>query len=141
MARQYSSTVILTVISSIVLLCVTSIIIRRRIRIIRITMIIKCRGRYRTPTATNTDLLVTSHNGRRPSSNIKKSHTSDAARALYMPLKQLIHHLAWWIGVDQAAWIPCLELSPTWFLKNNCTGNISQNNNCNKTIITMIVKQ
>ena len=56
-------------------------------------MIIKCSGRYRTPTATNTELLVTSHNGRRPLSNIKKSPTSDAARALYMPLKRLINHL------------------------------------------------
>ena len=43
------------------------------------------RGRYRTPTATNTELLVTLRNGRRPLSNIKKNPTSDAARALYMP--------------------------------------------------------
>ena len=56
-------------------------------------MIIKCRARYRTPTATNTEFLVTKHNGRMPLSNIKKSSTSDAARALYMPLKRLIHHL------------------------------------------------
>ena len=53
----------------------------------------KCKGSYRTPTATNTELLVTLHNGRRLLSNIKKSPTSDAARALYMPLKRLIHHL------------------------------------------------
>ena len=46
----------------------------------------KCRDRYRTPTATNIELLVTLHNGRRPLSNIKKSPASDAARALYMPL-------------------------------------------------------
>ena len=52
-----------------------------------ITIIIKCRGRYRTPTATNTELLVILHNGRRSLSNIEKSPTSDAARALYMPLK------------------------------------------------------
>ena len=71
--------------------------------IIKITIIIKCRGRYRTPTATNTELLVTLHNGRRPLSNIKKSPASDAARALYMPLKRLIYHLTWWIGVDHAA--------------------------------------
>ena len=31
--------------------------------IIIISIIIKCRGRYRTPTATNTELLVTLHNG------------------------------------------------------------------------------
>ena len=58
-----------------------------------ITIIIKCRGRYRAPTATNTELLVTLHNGRRPLSNIKKSPTADAVRALEMPLKRLIHHL------------------------------------------------
>ena len=56
-----------------------------------ITIIIKCRGRYRTPTAANTEHTV--HNGQRPFSNIKKSPASDAARALYMPLKRLIHHL------------------------------------------------
>ena len=54
---------------------------------------IKCTGRYRTPTATNTELLVTLHNGRRPLNDIKKSLASDAARALYMPLKRFIHHL------------------------------------------------
>ena len=35
-------------------------------------MIIKKRGRYRTPTTTNTELLVTLYNGRKPLSNIKK---------------------------------------------------------------------
>ena len=57
------------------------------------TLIIKCRGRYRTPTTTNTELLVALHNGRRALSNIEKSSASDAPRALYMPLKWLIHHL------------------------------------------------
>ena len=61
--------------------------------IIIITIIIKCRDRYRTLTATNTELLVTLHNDRKPFSNIKKSTPSDAMRALYMPLKRLIHHL------------------------------------------------
>ena len=32
--------------------------------IILTTIIPKCRGRYRTPTTTNTELLVTLHNGR-----------------------------------------------------------------------------
>ena len=32
---------------------------------ILITMTIKYRGRYRTPTTTNTELLVTLHNGRK----------------------------------------------------------------------------
>ena len=111
-----------------------------------ITIIIKCRGRYRTPTATNTELLVTLHNGRRPLSNIKKSFPSDAVRVLYVLLKRLIQNLTWWIGVEHAPWVPCLELSPTWFLKNNCNGNINQNNNCNnknhnndsRTIIVVI---
>ena len=58
-----------------------------------ITIIIKYRGRYSSPAATNTELLVTLHNGRRPLSNIKKSPASDTARALYIPLKRLIHHL------------------------------------------------
>ena len=58
-----------------------------------ITTIIKRRGRYRTPSMTNMELLETLHNGQKPLSNIKKSFPSDAARALYMPLKRLIHHL------------------------------------------------
>ena len=39
--------------------------------------------------------------------------------------------------VDNAAWIPCLELSPTWFLKNMHNGNINKhnfNNNSNNVI-------
>ena len=58
-----------------------------------VTMITKHRGRYRTPTTTNTELLVTLHNDRIPLSNIKKSSPSDAGRALCTPLKRLIHHL------------------------------------------------
>ena len=118
------------------------------IRII-ITIIIKSRGRYRTPTTTNMELLVTLHNGRKYLTNIKKRYVTDAARALYMPLKRFTHHLKWGIVIDHAAWIPCLELCPTWFLKNNCNGNINQNNNYNnnynhhnsdsKTILTIAI--
>ena len=66
-----------TVISSIVLECVSSIIIIIIIIMIIIIIIIiviiiiiiiiitmiKCRGRYRKSTITNTELLVTLHNG------------------------------------------------------------------------------
>ena len=58
-----------------------------------ITIIIKCKGRYRTPATTNTELLVTLHNGRKPLNNIKRRSPSDAVRVSYTPLKQLIHHL------------------------------------------------
>ena len=58
-----------------------------------IALIIKCRGRYKTPTRTKTELLVTLYNDPKPLTNTKKSSTSDAVRALYTPLKQLIHHL------------------------------------------------
>ena len=58
-----------------------------------ITMIIKYRGRYRTPTTTNTELLVTLHNGQKLLSNIKKRSPSDAVTALYTSLKMIIHHL------------------------------------------------
>ena len=63
------------------------------ITIMIITMIIKYRGRYRTPTTTNTELLVTLHNGQKLLSNIKKSSPSDAVAALYTILKRIIHHL------------------------------------------------
>ena len=109
-----------------ILLKIIIIIIIIIVILIIIITIIKCRGRYRTPTATNTELLVMLHNDRKPLSNSKKSSPSDGASASYMPLKRLMHHLTWWIGVDHAPWIPCMELSPTWFLKNNCNGNINQ---------------
>ena len=64
------------------------------ITIIIITMIIKYRGRYRTPTTTNTVLAPCDiNNGRRPLSNIKKSSISHAVTALYTLLKRLIHLL------------------------------------------------
>ena len=50
-----------------------------------ITIIIKCRCRYRMPTTNDTELLVISHNGRKPLSNIKKCSPSEAVRALYTP--------------------------------------------------------
>ena len=58
-----------------------------------ITIIINCGGRYKTHTTTNTELLVALHNGQKLLSNIKKCSPSDAVRALYTPLKRLIHHL------------------------------------------------
>ena len=59
--------------------------------ITRIAIIIKWRGRHRTPTTTNTELLVTLHHGRKPLSNIKKSSPSDAESDT--SLKRLIHNL------------------------------------------------
>ena len=112
---------------TIKVIIITIIIITTIIR----TIIITCRSRYRTPTTPNTKLLLTLQNGLKPLSNIKKSSPSDAVRVVYTPLKRLIHHLRWWIGIDHAAWIPCLELSPTWFLKNNCNGNNNQHSNNN----------
>ena len=102
-----------------------------KVIVIIIITIIKCRGRYRTPTTTSKELLVALHNGEKPLINIKKSWPLEAVRVLYMPLKRLIHHLKGWIRVDYAAWIPYLELSPTWFLKNKSKGNINQHNNNN----------
>ena len=114
--------IIKTIIMIILIIKVKVIVITTII----ITIIIKCRGR-----ATNTEPLVTLYNGKGPLSNIKKSSLSDDVRVLYTPLKRLINHLKWWMGVDHTVWIPCLELYPTWFLKNNCNGNINQHNNNN----------
>ena len=52
-------------------------VIIKIIATIIITMIIKCRGRYKTPTTTNAGLLVTLYNCRKPLTNIKKSSISD----------------------------------------------------------------
>ena len=79
------------------------IIIIEIIIIIVITIITKCRGRYKTPTATNAELLVALYNGRKPLTNIKKSSIPDAVRVLYTALKQLIHHLTCRIGIHHAA--------------------------------------
>ena len=58
---------------------------------IKLIIIMKCRGRYRTPITTNTEFLVTLHNGQKPLNSIKKA--PPPSDALYMPLKWLIHHL------------------------------------------------
>ena len=52
------------------------------IKVIIIAIIIKCRGRYRTPTTTYTKFLVTLHNGRKSLSSIKKSSASDDVRVI-----------------------------------------------------------
>ena len=109
------------------------LIIKVIIIIIIVITIIKCRGRYKTPTATNTELLVTLYNGRKPLTNIKKSSIPDAVRVLYTALKRLIHHLTCRIGIHHAAWMSCLEPSPTWFLKNTCNDVNQHNNNYNNT--------
>ena len=57
---------------------------------IKLIIIMKCRGRYRTPITTNTELLVTLHNGQKPLNSIKKAPpptVSPPSDALYMPLK------------------------------------------------------
>ena len=118
------------IIMVIIMIIIIIIIIRIIIIKVRITIIIKCRARYRTPTATNTELLVTLHNGWKFLSNIKKNSHSDAARALYMPLKQLVHHLTWWIGVEFLAW----NSPPLDFSRITVTVILIK-----KTIITMII--
>ena len=60
--------IIIVMIIIIIIIMITKIII-----IIKITKIIKCKSIYRTPTTTNTELLVTLHNDGKPLSNIKKS--------------------------------------------------------------------
>ena len=86
-----------------VIIIIIIIIIIEIIIIIVITIITKCRGRYKTPTATNAELLVALYNGRKPLTNIKKSSILDAVRILYTALKQLIHHLTCQIGIHHAA--------------------------------------
>ena len=66
------------------------------------------------------------------------SSISGVAWVLSSPLNWLVHHLTWWIEVGNAAWIPCLELFPTWFLWNTSNGNIHKricnNGNSNNVI-------
>ena len=52
----------------------------------------KCRDRFRNPTTNNTALLVT-YNDLKPLTDIANTSISDAVWVLYVPLKQLIHHL------------------------------------------------
>ena len=94
--------VIIKIIAMVLIIKVIIIIIIKII-IIVITIITKCRGRYKTPTATNTELLEALYNGRKPLTNIKKSSIPDAVRVLYTALKQLIHHLTCQIGIHHAA--------------------------------------
>ena len=98
--------------------------------IMMMMMMIKWRNTCRALTAPNTELSVTYNSPK--AANITKISTSDAAWVLYVPLKRLIHHLTWWIGVEHATWIPCLELSPIWFLKNTHNCNINKHN-CNNS--------
>ena len=121
----------LLLIKILIIIEIIKIILAIKVIVMIIIKIIKCRDRFRIPTTINKELLVTLHNGQKPVNNIKKSSPSVAVRALHTPLKRLIHNLTWWIGVDHATWIPCLEFSPTWFLKNNCSGNINQHSNFN----------
>ena len=67
-----------------------------------LTIIRKCRGKYRTPTTTNTKLLMTLHNGRNTLNNIKKSPLTDAVRVLDTTHKPFIHHLTF--RNDQSCW-------------------------------------
>ena len=111
---------------------ITTIIVLIIITIIIIIIMIKWRKTCRTLTAPNTKLSVTYNSPK--AANVIKSSTLKAAWVLYALLKQLIHHLTWWIGVDHAAWITFLEPSPTWFLNNTPNGNINKdycNNNSN----------
>ena len=61
--------IVMIILILIIIMMITKIIII----IIKITKIIKCKSIYRTPTTTNTELLVTLHNDGKPLSNIKKS--------------------------------------------------------------------
>ena len=45
------------------------------------------------------------------------------------------------VGVCHDAWIPCLELSPTWFLNNTCNGNINKHNWNNDNSNNVITRQ
>ena len=99
--RQHQTTAIIMIIIIIIIMIMIIIVIT--------IIIIKWRNTCRTLTAPNTELSVTYIIPK--AANITKSSTSYAAWVLYAPLKRLIHHLTWWIGVDHAAWIPCFIYS------------------------------
>ena len=122
---------IINITKMIIIIVVTTTIIKTII-IMVIIIIIKWRNTSTALTAPNTELSVTYNSPK--AANITKSSTSNAAWVLYAPLKRLIHHLTWWIGVDHAAWLLCLELSPTWFLKKTHNGNINKHN-CNNVAV------
>ena len=123
-------------ITKMIIIVVTTTIIKTIIMIIIIIIIIiimiKWRNTSTALTAPNTELSVTYNSPK--AANITKSSTSNATWVLYAPQKRLIHHLTWWIGVDHAAWLLCLELSPTWFLKKTHNGNINKHN-CNNVAV------
>ena len=126
MIKNHKNLMIIKVIKMIlIIIVITTIIII--IMIIKITIImIKWQNTSRTLTAPNTKLSVTYNSPKDP--NVTKSSISNAEWVLYAPLKRLIHHLMWWIGAEDAAWVPCLELSSTWFLKNTHNSNINKHN-------------
>ena len=64
---------ILTIIITAMITIIIKMMIIIIIVIIKITKIIKCKSIYRTPTTTNTVLLVILHNDQKPFSNTKKS--------------------------------------------------------------------
>ena len=116
--------IIKMILTTIVIVIITTIII---------IIIIKCIGRYRTPTTINNGTPCEIAEWSKAFRQDQKELPLDALRSLYTTLKRLIHHLTWWIGVDYTVWIPCLELSLTWFLKNNWN-NTNYNNNNNDRI-------
>ena len=129
--------IILIIIKIITTIAIMIVITTILIIILIIIVMIKWRNTCRTLTAPNTELSVTCDIQRPKRRSYHKSSTSDASWVLYAHLKQLIQHLRWLIRVYHAAWIPCLELSSTWFLKNNHNGNINKhncNNNSNNVI-------
>ena len=106
-------------------------------------IIIKCWSRSGTLTTTNTNnvtIPVTLYNNQKRLTNMIKSSTSDTMWVLYASLKLLFHHLTWWIRVHYAAWIPCLELFPTWFLKDTCSNDNINKHSCNNKSINVITK-
>ena len=71
--KMIMTIIIMIIIVMIILILIIIMMITKIIIIIKITKIIKCKSIYRTPTTTNTELLVTLHNDGKPLSNIKKS--------------------------------------------------------------------
>ena len=61
--------------------------------IVIITIIIKCRGRYRTPTTTNNKASCEITEWQKAFKYYQKELPPDAVKSLYTTLKRLIHHL------------------------------------------------
>ena len=88
--------VIIKVIKMILLIMLIIIITTTIITttMIKIKLIIKCRGRSRASTTNNSMLFVaTLYDSRRPLTNITKICISDVMWVIYAALKQFIHHL------------------------------------------------